>query len=148
MCAMPKLIICHFLALFVSTSFSIAKPILTDTTRNKIVTLPDAESTVQTLLVCDIQPGALVQSYSVEWFRMIQSVLVVHEGEKGFELTLNVTSSLNGSQHLCVVTVNHDGNISRNYSGGIITIQGIYYIIHCKVYFNPSIVVSVAKKQC
>ena len=84
---------------------------------------------MQTLLVCDIQPGALVQSYSVQWVRMIQSVPVVHEGQKGFELTLNVTSSLNESQHLCVVTVNHDGNISQNYSGGIITIQGSYICI-------------------
>ena len=77
--------------------------------------------------MCDIKPGALLQSYSVQWFRMIQSVLVIHEGKEGFELTLNVTPSLNGSQHLCVVTVNHDGNISQNYSGGITTIQGMSY---------------------
>ena len=79
--------------------------------------------------MCDIQPGALVQSYSVQWFRVIQSVSLVHEGETRFELTLNVTSSLNGSQHVCVVTVNHDGYIRQNYSGGIITIQGICIII-------------------
>ena len=66
-----------------------------------------------------------MQSYSVQWFRVIQGVSLIHEGETRFELTLNVTSSLNGSQHVCVVTVNHDGNTSRDYSGGIFTIQGI-----------------------
>jgi hypothetical protein len=104
-------------------SYIIAKPIQTNTRRNKLVELPAPESTVPTLIVCDIQPGALVQSYSVQWFRVIQSVSLVHEGETRFELTLNVTSSLNGSQHVCVVTVNHDGYIRQNYSGGIITIQ-------------------------
>ena len=118
--------IIHFMhALCLSLIHPTAKPIQTDTPRNRTVILPDVESIVPTSLVCDIKPGALLQSYSVQWFRMIRSVLVIHEGEKGFELTLNVTPNLNGSQHFCVVTVNHDGNISQNYSGGIITIRGM-----------------------
>ena len=107
-----------------------AKPIQAYTSSIKPVNLPDAKSIVPTVLVCDIRPGALVQRYSVQWFRVIQSVSLVHEGKKGFELTLNVTSSHNGSQHICVVTVNHDGNISRNYSGGIIMIKGIIIIMY------------------
>ena len=100
-------------------------PTITEISKNRLVNLPNAGSTVSTLLVCDIQPGALAQSYSVQWFRMIQDVSIVHEGETRFELTLNVTISLNGSQHVCVVTVNHDGNTSRSYSGAIVTIRGM-----------------------
>ena len=44
-------------------------------------------------------------------------------GEERFELTLNVTSSLNGSRHLCVVTVNHDGTLNETYPGGIVTLR-------------------------
>ena len=111
----------------VCISFLTAKPIQAYTSRIKPVILPDANSIVPTLLVCDIKPGALVQRYSVQWFRVIQNISLVHEDEKSFELTLNVTSSLNGSQHVCVVTVNHDGNISQNYSGSIIIIEGNKY---------------------
>ena len=117
--------ICNLHACTCNTYPSTAIPTQTDISRNRLINLPDAESTVSTLLECDIQPGALAQSYSVQWFRVIQNVSIVHEGEMRFELTLNVTISLNRSQHMCVVTVNHDGNISRSYSGAIITIQGM-----------------------
>ena len=103
-------------------------------------------STVPTLLVCDIQPGALVQRYSVQWFRQFPGVtqmkiykgegfstrdpnFSVHLdsitciGEERFELTLNAMSSLNGSQHLCVVTVNHDRTLNETYPGGIVTLR-------------------------
>jgi hypothetical protein len=63
----------------------------------------------------------------VQWYRQFQNRRIVYDDEEGFELTLNVNSSLNGSQHFCVVTVNHDGSQTniRNYSGGIITVVAV-----------------------
>ena len=111
--------------------------------------------------MCDIEPGALLQRYSVQWFRQFPGVteMLVYEGEgfsprdpdfsvdldsmphyigeERFELTLNVTSSLNGSQHLCVVTVNHDGTLNQTYPGGIVTLRttGIKLHVTGKIHY-------------
>ena len=42
-----------------------------------------------------------------------------------FNLTLNVSSSLNGSQYQCEVTIDHDGSNIRDYDGVLITIVTI-----------------------
>ena len=88
------------------------------------IELPNTDSSESTVLRCDRKLGSLVQRYSVQWYRQFQNRRIVYDDEEGFELTLNVNSSLNGSQHFCVVTVNHDGSQTniRNYSGGIITV--------------------------
>ena len=79
-------------------------------------------------LHCDIEPGVLVQRYSVQWFRQFQNRRFVYDGEEQFELILNVSSTLNQSKHLCIVTVNHDGTLNQTYPGGIITIQITGYL--------------------
>ena len=81
--------------------------------------LPDADSVVSTELQCDIQLGALRQRYSVQWK---QIYIIVIEGM--FNLTLNVSSSLNGSQYQCRVTIDHDGTIVQiqSYDGVLITL--------------------------
>ena len=92
--------------------------------------LPDADSVVSTELQCDIQPGALRQRYSVQWKQIFNdsSYIIVNEGM--FNLTLNVSSSLNGSQYQCEVTIDHDGTNIRDYDGvlTIVTTTGIYYM--------------------
>ena len=86
--------------------------------------LPDADSVVPTELQCDIQPGALRQRYSVQWKQIFNdsSYIIVNEGM--FNLTLNVSSSLNGSQYQCEVTIDHDGTIVQiqSYDGVLITL--------------------------
>ena len=84
--------------------------------------LPDADSVVPTELQCDIQPGALRQRYSVQWKQIFNesSYIIVNEGM--FKLTLNVSSSLNGSQYQCEVTIDHDGTIVQTYDGVLITL--------------------------
>ena len=87
------------------------------------VELPNADSVVSTKLQCDIQPGALRQRYSVQWRQMsFNESYIVIENEGNFNLTLNVSSSLNGSQYQCEVTVNHDGSNTRDYDGVLITL--------------------------
>ena len=87
------------------------------------VELPNADSVVSTELQCDIQPGALRQRYSVQWRQMsFNESYIVIENEGNFNLTLNVSSSLNGSQYQCEVTVNHDGSNIRDYDGVLITL--------------------------
>ena len=88
--------------------------------------LPDADSVVPTELQCDIQPGALRQRYCIQWLN--DSYIIAIEGM--FNLTLNVSSSLNDSQYQCEVTIDHDGTIDniRNYDGVLtnITTRGMY----------------------
>ena len=83
--------------------------------------LPDADSVVRTELQCDIQPGALRQRYFVQW-RQIFSDSYIIANERMFNLTLNVSSSQNGSQHQCQVTIDHDGSIIRSYDGVLTTL--------------------------
>ena len=84
--------------------------------------LPDADSVASTELQCDIQPGALRQRYSVQWNQILQNGSFVLVDEDMFNLTLNVSSSLNGSQYQCEVTINHDGLTIRTYTAGRIVI--------------------------
>ena len=84
--------------------------------------LPNADSVVSTELQCDIQPGALRQRYSVQWNLNFNESYIVIENEGNFNLTLNVRSSLNGSQYQCEVTVNHDGSNILDYDGVLITL--------------------------
>ena len=97
--------------------------------------LPDADSVVPTELQCDIQPGALRQRYSVQWKQIFNdsSYIIVNEGM--FNLTLNVSSSLNGSQYQCEVTIDHDGTIVQiqSYDGVLITLvitTGMWSVIY------------------
>ena len=72
-----------------------------------------------TVLGGDVYPNNLTQLH-----------IKFYVGEVRFELTLNVTSSLNGSQHLCVVTVNHDGTLNQTYPGGIVTLRTTRMKLH------------------
>ena len=83
--------------------------------------LPDADSVVPTELQCDIQPGALRQRYSVQWKHIFEDIYII--ANKGmFNLTLNISSSQNGSQYQCRVTIDHDGTILQDYDGVLTTI--------------------------
>ena len=84
--------------------------------------LPDADSVVSTELQCDIQPGALRQRYSVQWRQIFNDNSYIIANEGIFKLTLNVNSSLNGSQYQCEVTIDHDGTIVRDYDGVLTTL--------------------------
>ena len=77
--------------------------------------LSDFDSTVSTVLECDIKPGALIQRYSVQWFQV--SPIHIRSISSMFNLTLNVTSSFDGDVYQCEVTVNHDGHRSVTYTG-------------------------------
>ena len=89
------------------------------------VRLPaDDNSIVSTKLQCDIQPGSLRQRYSVQWIVSFTNnsvnILVVLGM---FNLTLNVSSSTNGSQYQCHVTIDHDGNgTTMTYEGRTIVV--------------------------
>ena len=89
--------------------------------------LPDADSVASTELQCDIQPGALRQRYSVQWNQILQNGSFVLVDKDMFNLTLNVSSSLNGSQYQCEVTIIHDGLTIRTYTTGRIVI-----LVSCK----------------
>ena len=91
--------------------------------------LPDDDSVVSTELQCDIQPGALRQRYSVQWKQILNESSYIIANEGMFNLTLNVSSSLNGSQYQCEVTIDHDGTIVRSYGSvltTIVTALGMY----------------------
>ena len=87
------------------------------------VLLFDSNSTVSTLLECDIKPGALIQRYSVQWFQ----VSPTHTGSISsmYNLNLSVTSRYDGNVYQCEVTVNHDGNYPVTYTGGRFIIDSI-----------------------
>lgn len=105
------------------------------------VKLPEnADSFVSTKLQCDIQPGSLRQRYSVQWivsFTNNNSVDILVDLDM-FTLTLNVSSSTNGSQYQCHVTIDHDGNgTTITYEGRNIVViisEGIPFskVKHCK----------------
>ena len=86
-----------------------------------LVELSDSDSTVSTVLECDIKPGALTQRYSVQWFQ----VSPIHTGSISsmFNLTLSVNSSFDGNVYQCGVTVDHDGHHSVTYTGKNFTIS-------------------------
>ena len=81
--------------------------------------LSDGDSTVSTVLKCDIQPGALRQRYSVQWESTYQNATnIISSGHDMFNLTLSVNSSLNGSHYQCQVIIDHDGRgITMRYEG-------------------------------
>ena len=114
--------------------FTQLSPALTTWGSSHEVELPDADSVVPTELQCDIQPGALRQRYSVQW-----------KQNKGmFNLTLNVSSSLNGSQYQCEVTIDHDNSSVQiqSYDDVLITLvitTGMLSII----YFPFSIILFI-----
>ena len=87
-----------------------------------IVELSDSDSTVSTVLECDIKPGALTQRYSVQWFQ----VSSIHTGSISsmFNLNLSVNSSFDGIFYQCEVTVDHDGYNYITYTGKNFTISG------------------------
>ena len=96
---------------------------------------PSANSIVSTKLHCDIQPGSLRQRYSVQWivsFTNNNSDILVDLHM--FNLTLSVSSSTNGSQYQCHVTIDHDGNgTTMTYEGRNIVViisEGISFCIH------------------
>ena len=90
--------------------FTQLSPALTTWGSSHEVELPDADSVVPAELQCDIQPGALRQRYSVQWKQILNdnNYIIVNKGM--FNLTLNVSSSLNGSQYQCEVTIDHDNS--------------------------------------
>ena len=94
------------------------------------VELPDDDSTVSTELQCDIQPGAMRQRYSVQWIQTFNTFNINIDGDM-FNLTLTVSSSTNGSQYQCNVTIDHDGNgTTGTYEGqlntAVIMLKGIF----------------------
>ena len=112
-----------YVGLETCTFFSTAQP-KPSVAQTHHVVLPSDDSEVSTELQCDIQPGALAQRYSVQWRRLCQNENFsdVPMNAELFNLTLNVTSGLNGSQYQCEVTINHDGSLSRTYNGSRNTI--------------------------
>ena len=92
------------------------------------VQLLDADSIVSTVLECDIQPGALRQSYSVLWKQLQHNETSHIINDNGFNLTLSVNYSVDGSQYQCEVTIDHDGEgVSMTYEGRTIIIRGIHF---------------------
>ena len=87
------------------------------------VDLSDTNSSVSTVLVCDIQPGALRQRYTVEWKQIQHNDTSNIINNDTFNLTLSINSSVNGSQYQCEVTIDHDGEgVNLTYEGRIIII--------------------------
>ena len=82
------------------------------------VELADENSIVPTELVCDIQPGALRQRYSVQWRQTLLHSSSHIINNDSFILTLDIESSVNGSQYQCEVTIDHNGEgVSMTYQG-------------------------------
>lgn len=73
------------------------------------VKLPIGDGTVSTELQCDIQPGALRQRYYVNWSAVFSNRSTTYVSNS-FNLTLNVSSSTNGSHFQCHVAIDHDGS--------------------------------------
>jgi hypothetical protein len=80
------------------------------------------ESTQAIELICDIQPGALRQRYSVEWIipqTSINSYIIVNS----FNLTVNVSYDSSDSIYYCDVAIDHSGTGMKSfYEGRHITI--------------------------
>lgn len=69
-------------------------------------------------LQCGIQPGALMEKYSVKWKKISStnsfSVLSISQ----FNHSVNVSLDMNGISYQCDVTIDHDGTHQRSYNGG------------------------------
>ena len=77
------------------------------------VELPDMDSTVMTELVCDIQPGALIQRYSVQWLNSTSYIV-----GNAFNVTVNISASSEGETYHCTVFIDHNGQgLILSYSG-------------------------------
>ena len=113
----------------VYTSLSTAVPNLSGDQIMHKVDLPDSESAVSTVLECGIEPGALVQRYSVQWLQ-ISPTLTVQIDDSMFNLSLSINSSANGTLYRCEVTVDHDSNISIPYTGGYIIIIAEGWLVY------------------
>ena len=88
------------------------------------VELPDVDSTVATELICDIQPGALRQRYSVEWMYFLPNSLNFYSVGNNFNITVNVTYYSTDSIYQCEVSIDHSGTGAKvRYSGRYITIE-------------------------
>ena len=94
-----------------------------------IVELSDSDSTVSTVLECDIKPGALIQRYSVQWFQI--SPIRIGSISSMFNFSLSVNSSFDGnvysvrSQLIMMATIlQHtlEGDSSSAYEVIIITL--------------------------
>ena len=59
------------------------------------VQLPDMDSTVMIELACDIQPGALIQRYSVQWLNSTSYIV-----GNTFNVTVNISASSEGETSL------------------------------------------------
>ena len=88
--------------------------------RSYQVELPKCDGVVLTELQCDIQPGILRQSYSVQWRQLQQNDSTSIDDR--FNLTLHISSSQNGSQYQCEVTIHHDSIHNQIYVGAVVTI--------------------------
>ena len=83
------------------------------------VQLPDMDSTVMTELVCDIQPGALIQRYSVQWLKSTSDIV-----GNTFNITVNISASSEGETYHCTVFIHHNGQgLILPYSGKHIIIK-------------------------
>ena len=71
------------------------------------------DSTVMTELVCDIQPGALIQRYSVQWLNSTSYIV-----GNTFNVTVNISASSEGETYHCTVFIDHNGQgLILSYSG-------------------------------
>ena len=95
------------------------------------VELPDSDTEVSIVLECDINPGALVQRYSVQWVQLAPKYTVYNSSM--FNFTLSVNGSIEVLRYQCEVTVHHDGTISSTFSGTHfiveVTVQGLCFTI-------------------
>ena len=92
--------------------------------------LPDSDTKVSTVLECDINPGALVHRYSVQWVQLAPKY-TVYNSSSMFNFTLSVNGSIEVFLYQCEVTVDHDGTISSTFSGTHfiiqVTVQGLCF---------------------
>ena len=88
-----------------------------------------SDTEVSTVLECDINPGALVQRYSVQWVQLAPKYTVYDSSM--FNFTLSVNGSIGAFLYQCEVTVDHDGTISSTFSGTHfiiqVTVQGLCF---------------------
>ena len=111
--------------------FPAAEPQVGETT-DIYVELPLTNATEEIDLQCGIQPGALVQRYSVEWKAISNQTRFIRLSVNTFHLFLNVTEKMIGMSYQCDVKVNHDDHFEYTYHGGIFNLlNGMPFIELC-----------------
>ena len=96
---------------------------------HRYITFPTVNSSREVILICSIRPGALSDSYSVQWESSIPGVpgFTIVDNEH-YDITEDIHPT-SRHQYQCIVTIQHNSIISETYNGPMINLNKIGKIV-------------------